>query len=224
MKFFSSQVLLLLTLFSIWQLAMLKSSQALAPATPPDTETFYAETEYDWNGDGNPDHFRLRAHKEIEPFVEGLEQTPSKHQHWSYHCWLVVESGFDNSTLWEDEWSVKESEMRSFREILDFGWSGYFFQKWFTWKFEGEHGHDSNLNYFEVRQLEDREVSQDVLASEMKRLKIEGITTEGLKREIVEDKSSRFFVYRGSNREDIRWAIYIPRLREVLMFQHGFAD
>ena len=34
-----------------------------------------------------------------------------------------------------------------------------------------------NLNFFEVRQLEDREVNEDVLAGEMKRLKIEGITT-----------------------------------------------
>jgi hypothetical protein len=224
MNFFWSQILFLSTLFGIFQPATFKSGHLLAPARPPDTKSSYAETEYDWNGDGRPDHFRLRVHTEIEPLVEGLEQAPSKHQHWSYHCWLVVESGLDNSSLWEDEWSVKESDMTSFRQILDFGFPENFFRNWFTWKFGREHNQDLDLNYFEVRQLEDREVDEDVLASEMKRLKIEEIAPQELKREIVEDKSSRIFVYRGSNREDIRWAIYIPHLRKVIMFQRGFAD
>ena len=224
MNFFWAQVLFLSTLFGICQPAIFKSSRLFTPVTPPDTKSFYAETEYDWNGDGRPDHFRLRVHKEIEPLVEGLEQAPSKHQHWSYHCWLVVESGLDNSTLWEDEWSVKESDMASFRQILDFGFPEKFFWNWFTWKFGGDHNQDLDLNYFEVRQLEDREVNEDVLASEIKRLKIEGIAAQKLKREILDNKSSRIFVYRGSWREDIRWAIYVPRLRKVMMFQSGFVD
>jgi len=187
-------------------------------------DLYYVETEYDWNGDGIPDDFRLRVQKEVEPLVEGLEQTPSKTQHWSYHCWLVVESGFDNSTLWEDEWSVRESDVASFREIVDFRTPDEFFSKWFRWKFGGARNQELNLNFFEVRQLEDRGVSEFVLASEMKRLKIEGITAAELKRMILDNKSSRIFVYRGSWRENIRWAIYVPRLRKIMIFQYGFAD
>lgn len=220
----TSKLFSFLAIFVFCQPLTSEPHHLLAPTKSGNDELYYAETEYDWNGDGMPDRFRLRVKKEVEPFVEGLEDTPSRKQHWSYHCWLLVESGFDNLTLWEDEWSVKESDLHSFEEILDLRASFNFFQKWFTWKFGGNHNQDLNLNYFEVRQLEDREVNKDVLTIEMKRLKIEGIAAEGLKREILENKSSRIFVYRGSQREDIRWAIYVPRLRKVIMFQHGFAD
>jgi hypothetical protein len=187
-------------------------------------ELYHAETEYDWNGDGVPDHFRLRVQKEVEPPVEGLEDSPSRKQHWAYHCWLLVESGYDNSILWEDQWSVKESDMVSFREILDFRTPDEFFLKWFAWKFGGENNQELNLNYFEVRPLEAREINDDVLASEMKRLKIEQITAAELKQEIPGNKSSRIFVYRGSQRGDIRWAVYLSRFRQIMLFQHGFAD
>jgi hypothetical protein len=196
----------------------------LAPPKPGNAELYHAETEYDWNGDGVPDHFRLRAQKEVEPPVEGLEDSPSRKQHWAYHCWLLVKSGYDNSILWEDQWSVKESDMASFRETLDFRTPDEFFLKWFTWKFGGENNQELNLNYFKVRPLEDREINADALASEMKRLKIEGTNAAELKREIRNNKSSRIFVYRGSRREDIRWAVYVPSLRQIMMFQHGFAD
>ena len=111
-----------------------------------------------------------------------------------------------------------------FREIVNFRTPEEFFPKWFTWKFGGEHNQELNLNYFEVRQLEDREINEDVLASEMKRLKIEGNATAKLKREMLSNKSSRIFVYRGSWREDIRWAVYFPPLRKIVMFRRGFAD
>jgi len=213
-----------MTLFSLCRPVTVKSSGPPAPAMSKDTEIYYAEAEYDWNGDGSPDRFRLRVQKEMAPIVEGLEQTPSKNQHWMYHCWLMVESGFDNSALWEDEWSVKEPDMLSFREILDFRAPDQFFRDWFTWKYGADQSQKHNLNSFQVRQLENREVSEDVLASEMKRLKIEGVGASELKREILDDKSSRIFVYRGCQREDIRWVIYVPRLRKTMMFQHGFAD
>jgi hypothetical protein len=187
-------------------------------------DLYYVDTEYDWNGDGLPDHFRLRVQKEVEPLVGGLEKTPSKSQHWSYHCWLVVESGFDNSTLWEDEWSVREFDLASFREIVDFRTPDEFFSKWFSWKFRGAPNQELKLNFFEVRQLEDGEINEDVLAIEMNRLKIEGITAAELKRMILDNKSSRIFVYRGSSRENIRWATYVPRLRKIMILQYGFSD
>jgi hypothetical protein len=187
-------------------------------------DLLYAETEYDWDGDGMPDHFRLRVQKEVEPQIEGLERTPSKTQHWSYHCWLVVESGFDNTTLWEDEWSVRESAIASFREILDFRTPDEFFSKWFGWKFGGALDGELNLNFFEVRRLENREVNEVVLGNEMKRLRIEGTTAAELKRMILDNKSSRIFVYRGSSRENMRWATYVPSLRKIVLFQYGFLD
>jgi len=187
-------------------------------------EIYHVEAQYDWNGDGTPDRFRLRVQKEVAPLVEGLEQTPARNQHWSYHCWLVVDSGFDQSTLWEDEWSVRESDLVSFQGIVNFRTADEFFPKWFAWKFHGELNQDLNLNSFEVRQLEDRIIHEDVLGSEIKRLKIEGITPAELKVEILGNESSRIFVYRGSQREDIRWAVYVPRLRKVMMFLNGFAD
>ena len=107
---------------------------------------------------------------------------------------------------------------------MDFRTPGEFFSKWFTWKFVGARNQELNLNFFEVRQLEDHEVNEDVLAGEMKRLKIEGITAAELKRMILNNKSSRIFVYRGSWRENIRWATYVPRLRKIMIFQYGFAD
>lgn len=220
----TSKVFFLSAFLVSCQPAISEPNLLLAPTKLGNAELFHDEAEYDWNGDGRPDHFRLRVQKEVEPIVEGLEQTPSRNQHWSYHCWLVVESGFDNSTLWEDEWTVKESELISFREIVNFTTPEEFFPKWFTWKFGGEHNQEANLNYFEVRQLEDREINEDVLASEMKRLKIEGITAPELKREILGNKSSRIFVYRGSRRENIRWTIYVPRLRKVMILRYGFAD
>ena len=220
----TSKLLLLFAFFVSCQSTISEPLYRRPPSKLVNDDLSHAETEYDWNGDGIPDHFRLRAQKEVEPQVEGLEQTPSKTQHWSYHCWLVVESGFDNSTLWEDEWSVRESDVASFREIVDFRTPDEFFSKWFRWKFGGARNQELNLNFFEVRQLEDREVSEFVLASEMKRLKIEGITAAELKRMILDNKSSRIFVYRGSSRENIRWATYVPRLRKIMIFQYGFAD
>jgi hypothetical protein len=107
---------------------------------------------------------------------------------------------------------------------VDFRTPDEFFSKWFAWKFGGPRNQELNLNFFEVRQLEDREVNEDVLASEMKRLKIEGITAAELKRVILDNKSSRIFVYRGGWRENIRWATYVPRLRKIMIFQYGFAD
>lgn len=199
-------------------------SNLLAEPKPGNAELYYAEAEYDWNGDGVPDRFRLRVQKEVEPLVEGLEQSPAKHQHWSYHCWLLVESGYDYTTLWEDEWSVKESAMVSFQEILDFRSPGKFFLNWFTLKLGGENNQNLNLNYFEVRQLEDREISEDVLANEKNRLKIEGITAAEIKREILSNKSLRIFVYRGSQCENVRWAVYVPRLAKILIFKSGLAD
>ncbi len=220
----TSKLLLLFAFFVSCQSTISEPLYRSSPSKLVNDDLYYVETEYDWNGDGISDNFRLRVQKEVEPLVEGLEQTPSKTQHWSYHCWLVVESGFDNSTLWEDEWSVRESDVASFREIVDFRTPDEFFSKWFRWKFGGARNQELNLNFFEVRQLEDREVSEVVLASEMKRLKIEGITAAELKRMILDNKSSRIFVYRGSWRENIRWAIYVPRLRKIMIFQYGFAD
>ncbi len=220
----TSKVLLLFVFFVSCESAISEPRHRHRPPMLLGDDLSHAETEYDWNGDGIPDHFRLRAQKEVEPQVEGLEQTPSKTQHWSYHCWLVVESGFDNSTLWEDEWSVRESDVVSFREIVDFRTPDEFFSKWFTWKFGREPNHELNLNFFQVRQLEDREVNEDVLAIEMKRLKIEGITAADLKRTILDNKSSRIFVYRGSSRENIRWATYVSRLRKITIFHYGFSD
>ena len=204
--------------------ARFEPRHVLAPTKMGNAEPYHVEAQYDWNDDGTPDHFRLRVQKEVAPLVEGLEQTPARNQHWSYHCWLVVDSGFDQSTLWEDEWSVRESDLVSFQEIVSFGTADEFFPKWFTWKFHGELNQDLNLNSFEVRQLEDRIIHEDVLGSEIKRLKIEGITPAELKVEILGNESSRIFVYRGSQREDIRWAVYVPRLRKVMMFLNGFAD
>lgn len=220
----ASRLLLLFALFVSCQFAISEPLHRRLPSKLVNDDLYHVETEYDWNGDGIPDRFRLRVQKEVEPLVEGLEQTPSKTQHWSYHCWLVVESGFDNSTLWEDEWSVRESDVASFREIVDFRTPAEFFSRWFTWKFSGAGNQELNLNFFEVRQLEDREVNEDVLASEIKRLKIEGITAAELKRLILDNKSSRIFVYRGSWRENIRWATYVPRLRKIMIFHYGFAD
>ena len=221
---FASKQLLVFALFVSSQYAISEPLYRRPSYKLMNDDLHYVETDYDWDGDGIPDHFRLRVQKEVEPLLEGLEQTPSKTQHWSYHCWLVVESGFDNSTLWEDEWSVRESDIASFREVLDFKTPDEFFSKWFRWKFGGGRNQELNLNFFDVRQLEDREVSEDVLASEMKRLKIEGITAAELKRMVLENKSSRIFVYRGSRRENIRWATYVPRLRKIMIFQYGFAD
>ncbi len=220
----ASKLLLLFTFFVSCQSAISEPPHRRLLSKLVNDDLYHVATEYDWNGDGIPDRFLLRVQKEVEPLVEGLEQTPSKTQHWSYHCWLVVESGFDNSTLWEDEWSVRESDVASFGEIVDFRTPGEFFSKWFTWKFVGARNQELNLNFFEVRQLEDHEVNEDVLAGEMKRLKIEGITAAELKRMILNNKSSRIFVYRGSWRENIRWATYVPRLRKVMIFQYGFAD
>ena len=152
----TSKVLLLFVFFVSCESAISEPRHRHRPPMLLGDDLSHAETEYDWNGDGIPDHFRFRAKKEVEPQVEGLEQTPSKTQHWSYHCWLVVESGFDNSTLWEDEWSVRESDVVSFREIVDFRTPDEFFSKWFTWKFGREPNHELNLNFFQVRQLEDR--------------------------------------------------------------------
>jgi hypothetical protein len=185
---------------------------------------FLTEAEFDWNGDGVPDLFRLRAQREVGYIPEGSDKARSKSKSSWYHCWLVVQSGVDNSTLWEDEWTVKEADLISFREILDFTGAQRFFDNWFNWKFVDANNQKSFLNSFEVRRLAPEDISEDVLLAEMKRLKIEGPTPAQLKREMLNDGSLRIFIYRASRREDLRWAAYIPSLSKVMLFRYGFPD
>ena len=182
-----------------------------------------AEAEFDWNGDGVPDRFRLRAQKEVGYATAGAGGPPSRKKSSWYHCWLFVQSGADNSTLWEDEWSVKDADLFSFREILDFIDARSFFENWFTWRLLDANNQKSLMNSFEVRRVALEDISDEVLLAEIKRLKIEASRAQ-VKQEMLNDHGLRIFVYRASRREDVRWAAYIPSLQKVMLFRQGFPD
>ena len=182
-----------------------------------------AEAEFDWNADGAPDRFRLRAQKEAGYAIESSGRPPSRKKSSWYHCWFIVQSGADNSTLWEDEWSVKDADLLSFREIVDFRDARSFFGNWFTWKLLDANNQKSLMNSFEVRRVTPEDISDEVLLAETKRLKIEASPAQ-LKREMLNAHALRIFVYRASRREDVRWAAYIPSLRKVMLFRYGFPD
>jgi len=180
-----------------------------------------AEAHYDWNADGVPDRFRLRAQKEVGYATEGSGRPPARKKSTWYHCWFIVQSGADNSMLWEDEWSVNDADLLSFRELLDFRDARSFFGNWFTWRSSDANNQKSLMNSFEVRRLTFEDISDEVLLAETKRLKIEASPAR-LKQEMLNDPALRIFVYRASQREDVRWAAYIPSLQKVMLFRYGF--
>ena len=182
-----------------------------------------ADAEFDWNADGVPDRFRLRAQKEVGYATEGSGRPPSRKKSSWYHCWFVVQSAADNSMLWEDEWSVKDADLLSFREILDFMDARSFFGNWFTWSLLDANNQKSLMNSFEVRRVTSEEIGDKVLLAETKRLKIEASPAQ-LKQKMLNEGALRIFVYRASRREDFRWAAYIPSLQKVMLFRHGFPD
>jgi hypothetical protein len=182
-----------------------------------------AEAHFDWNADGVPDRFRLRAQKEVGYATDGSGRPPSRKKSTWYHCWFIVQSGADHSMLWEDEWSVKDADLLSFREILDFRDARSFFGNWFTWSSSDANNQKSLMNSFEIRRVTSEDISDEVLLAETKRLKIEASPAR-LKQEMLNDPALRIFVYRASRREDVRWAAYIPSLQKVMLFRYGFSD
>jgi len=198
-------------------------SRAASLSQSPEGLLSLAEAAFDWNADGVPDRFLLRAQKEVGYATEGSGRPPSRKKSTWYHCWFVVQSGADNSMLWEDEWSVKDADLLSFRDLLEFRDPRSFFGNWFTWRSSDANNQKSLMNSFEVRRVTSEDISDEVLLAETKRLKIEAPPAR-LKQEMLNDPALRIFVYRASRREDVRWAAYIPSLQKVMLFRYGFSD
>jgi hypothetical protein len=199
-------------------LALSPAAQApthAAPSTATAPVRFHTETQFDWDGDGTPDVFRLRVEKQLDFAVEGPKHIQSKEKLWWYHCWLKIESGADHAVLWQDEWSIKENDIGSFQDLVDFKTPKEFFDNWFGW---GE------LNSFEIQQLTKDEISEDVVASELKRFEITDITPAEVIELIAASPESRTFNYRGDWREDLRSAVYVPRLKKVILYHLGYGD
>lgn len=131
--------------------------------------------------------------------------------------------GRDNSPLWEDEWSVKDADLLSFREILDFRDARGFFGNWFTWKLLDANNQTSLMNSFEVRRVTPEDISDEVLLAETKRLKIEASPAQ-LKREMLNERALRIFVYRASRREDVRSSRLYSKSAKSHAVRYGFPD
>jgi hypothetical protein len=211
-----SKILALSTIF----ISLFLSPLAQAPTYSVTTTVtapvrFHTERQFDWDGDGTPDVFSLRVEKQLDFAVEGPNHIQTKERLWWYHCWLKVESGADHTVLWHDEWSVKESDLGSFQDMVNFETPKEFFDNWFGW---------GQVSSFEIQQLAKDDISADVVASELKRLGITNVTPAELIELIAASPDSRTFNYRGDWREDLRSAVYVPRLKKVILYHWGYGD
>jgi hypothetical protein len=184
----------------------------------PTAETIDASANYDWDADGRPDKFSLHVEKQRDYSIESGKQ--SKEKIWWYHCWLVVKSAKSGREIWQDEWSVKEDDMPSFKELADFSSEREYFQRWFT--IRNTYEPNKVFNIFEPMKFTPEDVDNSVLAEEITRLKIPSVTPEQLSKSIVDNADSRSFCYRASWREDLRCAVYVPQLERALLYQNGY--
>lgn len=163
------------------------------------------------------------AQEEAGYATEGSCRPPSRKKSSRYHCWFIVQSGADNFPLWEDEWSVKNADLLSFRETLDFRDARGVFGNWFTWKLLDANNQTSLMNSFEVRRVTPEDISDEVLLAETKRLKIEASPAQ-LKREMLNERALRIFVYRASRREDVRSSRLYSKSAKSHAVRYGFPD
>lgn len=97
---------------------------------PLTTETIDTSADYDWDADGKPDKFSLHVEKQFDYSIESGKLSEKKS--WWYHCWLAVKGTKNSRQIWQDEWSVKEDDMPSFKELTDFSADREYFQRWFA--------------------------------------------------------------------------------------------
>lgn len=185
---------------------------------PLAVEQLDASANYDWDADGKPDHFSLHVQKELDYSSES-EKTSKEKFLW-YHCWLSVKGTKNGTEIWRDEWSVKDGDMSSFKEMADFFQDTEYFQRWFAIPNNFENG--KILNRFERVRLAAKDIDSDVLTEEIARLKIPHITPRKLRELITSNASSRSFCYRATWREDLRCAVYVPQLQHALLYQNGY--
>ena len=185
---------------------------------PVTSEIIDAFADFDWDGDGKPDRFNLHLEKQLNYAVEA--RTQSKEKFWWYHCWFSVRGSHDGKEIWRDEWSVKEDDVPSFKDMANFSSNREFFQKWFTISSTFEPG--KTVNTFELLKLTKDDIDADVVSGEITRLKIPGISASRLSELIISEPKSRSFCYRASWREDLRCAVYVPRLERALLYQNGY--
>lgn len=182
-----------------------------------------AEAEFDWNADGAPDRFRRRPKKKraTPPRVPAgplRERSPR-----GTTAGLLFSQAQITPPLREEEWSVKDADLLSFREILDFRDARGFFGNWFTWKLLDANNQTSLMNSFEVRRVTPEDISDEVLLAETKRLKIEASPAQ-LKREMLNERALRIFVYRASRREDVRSSRLYSKSAKSHAVRYGFPD
>jgi hypothetical protein len=90
-------------------------SPQLQPQRPETTERIDASANYDWDADGKQDHFNLHVQRELDYSIESAKS--SKEKFWWYHCQLTVKGTKSGTEIWGDEWSVKEDDMSSFKDM-----------------------------------------------------------------------------------------------------------
>ena|SRR5256885_6912418 len=185
---------------------------------PETAETIDTSAYYDWDADGKPDHFNLHVQKALDYSIDSAKK--SKEKFWSYHCWLTVKGTKGGTEIWSDEWSVKEDDISSFKDMADFSTNQEYFQKWFTIANNFESG--KTVNTFELLRLTKDDVDADVVGGEITRLKIPGTTASQLSELIANSPKSRSFCYRATWREDLRCAVYVPKLDRALLYQNGY--
>jgi len=95
-----------------------------------------------------------------------------------------------------------------------------YFEKWFTIPSNFEKG--KAVNTFESLKLSKDDVDSDFVAGEIARLKILGVAASQLSALIANNPKSRSFCYRATWREDLRCAVYVPKLDRALLYQNGY--
>lgn len=145
------------------------------------------------------------AQEEAGYATEGSCRPPSRKKSSWYHCWF------------------KDADLLSFRETLDFRDARGVFGNWFTWKLLDANNQTSLMNSFEVRRVTPEDISDEVLLAETKRLKIEASPAQ-LKREMLNKRALRIFVYRASRREDVRSSRLYSKSAKSHAVRYGFPD
>ena len=189
-----------------------------APAgSEPD---YTAEARFDFDGDGQPDTFCLEVRKERDFTYYPATKATSKEKFLWYRSRLVIRSGADDHLLLKDEWSIKESDMDSFRLRLgDISPEEYFAQ---FFKGLTEPCATFSTAYFETGKLEEAEINPEALKYSLREAKIPEERWSDIQKEILEYPEARLLYYRGDWAEDLRWVVYVKSLKRGIHYYFGY--
>lgn len=182
---------------------------------------YSATTKFDFDGDTKPDTFHLEVRKERDYSYNPATQETSKEKFLWYRCRLKITSGADKRVLLEDEWSIKENDLESFRLRFNFETPQELFNRYFE-NLTREPGLPTV--YFETSQLTESDINPESLRYSLQQSGLPKERWQDIQKEILGYPEARLFLYRTSWYEDLRWTVYVKSLKRGIHYYFGYPE